>query len=31
MWFEICLGKSYLRKKEYGWALREFKFIEKHH
>ena len=30
MWYENELGKAHLRKKEFGPALRQFKFIEKH-
>lgn len=30
MWFEIELGKAFLRKNDFGSGLRQFKFIEKH-
>ena len=30
MWFEMQVGKAYLRQKEFGPGLRQIKFIEKH-
>jgi hypothetical protein len=30
MWYEIELGKAFLRKNDFGSGLRQFKFIEKH-
>lgn len=30
MWYENQVGIAYLRKKEWGAAFRQFKFIEKH-
>ena len=30
MWFEMQVGKAYLRLKEFGPGLRQIKFIEKH-
>lgn len=30
MWFEMQMGKAYLRQKEFGPGLRQIKFIEKH-
>ncbi len=30
IWFEICMGKAYLRLKKYGPGLKMFKYIEKH-
>lgn len=30
MWYEIEVGKSHLRKQEFGPGLRQLKFIEKH-
>jgi len=28
-WFELAMAESYFRKKEFGPALKHFKFIEK--
>jgi peptide alpha-N-acetyltransferase len=30
IWYELAMGRSYLRLKYYGPAMRMFKFIEKH-
>lgn len=30
MWYENEMGNAYLRQKQYGPGLRQFKFIEKH-
>lgn len=31
IWFENAMGASYLKKKEIGAAMRQYKFIEKHY